>query len=214
MQNVRKSFCINMLKKIVSRSELEGRCHNGRFHGVRRVVPKWQLSVSAGSVGFFQGEGSSRELSGEFSVAEHKASGDQHVIDANRVLVGFEKCGTVGDGGGVEDGDVGDGADDELSPVAPAKSLCGQGGHLVYRGFEFQNGSFSDVVSQHPGVAPVGAWMRIAFSEAEHAAIGGDGGMRIGHHPIDIAVGAIFEGVIDSSDSVAHQLDQQFRSVA
>ena len=171
-------------------------------------------SECVGSVGFFQGEGGSWELSGEFSVAEYKASGNQHVIDANRVLVRFEKCGPVGDRGGVKDGDVGDSADDELSPVFPAESSSGQCGHLVYRSFEFQDGTFSDVVSQHPGVAPVGAWMRIAFSEAEHAAIGRDGGMGIGHHPIDIAVGAIFESVVDSSDSVAHQLDQQFRSVA
>ena len=75
-------------------------------------------------------------MAGQNAILQDECAGYEHVKNADRVLVGFQKRCLVGHGRRVEDSQIGNLPGADQSAVDPAESAGGQGGHLSYRFFK------------------------------------------------------------------------------
>ena len=100
----------------------------------------------------------------ELAVGQHRSAVYQDKLDAVGVLEGLFEGGFVDDALGIEDGDVGVGADADAAFVfegggAILQALRGHECHFSQGGHQVEGFFFADVVAEDAGKSALSAWM-------------------------------------------------------
>src|SRR5690348_6682241 len=155
------------------------------------------------------GEDTARRRASVPAAGEDTDAVDPDIADARRELVRISEGGAVGDGGGVEDDDVGGVAREQQAAVAQAEARSHRAAHLADGVFEREQAIRAHVLAEHTRVGTVSAWVSGAERRGpggiEAAGIRGDADPGLTQAERDIL---LVEQEVDGADALLLR-DQQ-----
>ena len=141
------------------RSRIPGSAREGPRHVDQAAVAEGDHGAAPGG---FIAPARARTAAGVPAVGDHGLAVDEHPGNPAGIPVGLGEGRRVGDGRGVEDHDVGDGARLETAPVPETQLRRRQAGHLADRLGERQEAAVPDVVAQEARAGAVVPGMGLA----------------------------------------------------